>query len=576
MWRQILSLTILCFVSARLYAQSSDELDMILRLTGYDSPEQLDEYELERLWSYVEKPLRINAVSAATLHSSGMFSSYQSVSLIDYRTRHGDILSLGELSLVDGFSRDFVNRICPFITLAGGEAIEAGKSVKRISSDLAVRGGVKISDGTSAGQYSFRYGCEVEERLSFGFSMARTSSVNLELPDIFTGYLSWTPERIPLKIVVGDFNARFGQGLALWNGFSMNGLSKVSSFHKSATGISPSSSFTGSSAVTGFASEYMVSRFRISSLVMIPGIKTGDFTSFLPAVNIGWYGRNMSMSLTHYSRFDTTPFHIPDMKTSVDIALCIRGTDIFSELAFDWVNIVPAMLGGVSFPLKELFRMALHLRIYPSSFNPALSAAPRSGGKCSNEYGASFCCDFSSDSGQYMGTLSLDAACFPVVKGDDGYRAQLKILSDWELNFQSGFKVKLRASERIRTWGRNFRTDVRLDTEWKPGKFILSSRVNVVRCVGTGLLAYIEGGYKTENISVYLKQGYYNVSEWDDRIYSYERDAPGSFNVPAFYGQGLWTSLVMSWKFARWGKAYLRTAIKPGNAELKLQCVFSF
>ena len=100
--------------------------------------------------------------------------------------------------------------------------------------------------------------------------------------------------------------------------------------------------------------------------------------------------------------------------------------------------------------------------------------------------------------------------------------------------------------------------------------------MNVVRCVGTGLLAYIEGGYKTETISVYLKQGYYNVSEWDDRIYSYERDAPGSFNVPAFYGRGLWTSLVMSWKFARWGKAYLRTAIKPGNAELKLQCVFSF
>ena len=83
---------------------------------------------------------------------------------------------------------------------------------------------------------------------------------------------------------------------------------------------------------------------------------------------------------------------------------------------------------------------------------------------------------------------------------------------------------------------------------------------------------------------MYLKQGFFVVDKWDDRIYSYERDAPGNYNVPAFYGRGVWTSATASWKFARWGKLYVRAAFtsypfmkeeKPGKAELKLQCVIS-
>jgi hypothetical protein len=69
------------------------------------------------------------------------------------------------------------------------------------------------------------------------------------------------------------------------------------------------------------------------------------------------------------------------------------------------------------------------------------------------------------------------------------------------------------------------------------------------------------------------------VDEWEDRIYAYERDLPGSFNVPAFYGRGYWISLSGNWKFARWGRVYVKGSLmqypfmekkKPGRAELKL------
>jgi hypothetical protein len=67
------------------------------------------------------------------------------------------------------------------------------------------------------------------------------------------------------------------------------------------------------------------------------------------------------------------------------------------------------------------------------------------------------------------------------------------------------------------------------------------------------------------------------VDNWDDRIYVYERDAPGSFNVPAFYGRGLWTSVYLSWKYSRSGSLSLRGIYKkPGNAELKIQLGLRF
>ena len=87
----------------------------------------------------------------------------------------------------------------------------------------------------------------------------------------------------------------------------------------------------------------------------------------------------------------------------------------------------------------------------------------------------------------------------------------------------------------------------------------------------------MEIGYKHPLWYLYLRQGAFMVDDWDDRIYVYERDAPGNFNVPALYGRGFWTSMYLSWKFAGWGRLYLIGIYKkPGNAELKLQCALHF
>ena len=562
------------------FAQSEDDMDRILALTGYVDPEELDEYEVDRLVQYIEHPLKLNVASSSRLLSSGLLTPYQVASLIDYRTRHGDVLSYHELSSVDGFNEAFVSRLAPFVSLEDGTLGKGVPTADRIRNELILKGGAKLSNDGLIENHGLKYRCRMGDQVSIAVS------------DALSGHIEWEPSRHRYKIIVGDFNARFGQGLAMWNGMSMTGFSKPSAFFRSASGISSSWSFTGNSAHTGIAAECTFSRMRLSSFVSFPGfrVKGKDGYSVLPALNLGWYGRNMCVSMTHYLEMHpavtTTPAYVPDMKTSADVAMCLKGIDVFSEVAYDWVNATAAALAGTIVPLAEDLRMALHLRYYPYSFSSALSAAPRSVSKCSNEYGMSLCLDYDPQVERLSGSVSVDAAYLPVSKEEGGKSMQLKLMADGGLKLSDAFMLKFRLSERIRTWGQPYKTDIRSDLVWTSGFFTATCRLNVLKYVDYGFLGFLEGGYKGPKASVYLKQQFFFVDNWDDRIYSYERDAPGSFSVPAFYGRGTSTSLMSSWRFSKWGRMYLKAGMtaypfmpdekkKPGKAELKLQFVFS-
>lgn len=577
MWRKCFIAIVVSFLACDVAAQSSEELDAVMLLMGCRQAEDLDEYELERLCHFIEHPVRINSVSVAFLRSCGLFTPYQAASLIDYRLRHGDVMSLNELSSVDGFSRDVVKVLSPFISIAGGKVSE---SASNVSSDLAVKGGISISDVALAGGYGMKYRCEASGIGTASLSLSRASDGSWGVPDACTGHLAWNMKKVPVRILAGDYNARFGQGLALWNGFSMSGTGKSSSFLKSSSGLSSSWSFTGSNALTGVASEISVAKIRISALLALPGIKSkgSGGAGLLPALNLGWFGRNMTASFTHYAEFQrsSSGVYIPDMKTAADVAICMDGVDVFGEIAYDWANRTGAVLSGMVVPCGEEVRTGLHLRCYPPGFNPSYSAAVRSGSKCSNEYAVSLSSEYLQKSGFLSVGLSLDASYRPVPQSGTENNLQLKILNDFTIVFSDSFRMKFRLSERLRTWGQKSRTDVRTDLQLNWSRFVLCTRINLLRCKETGLLGYVEGGYKTETLSAYLRAGIYRIDNWDDRIYVYERDAPGNFTVPAMYGRGTWLSFSAAWKYARWGRLYLRATKKPGKAELKLQSVFSF
>lgn len=610
--RRLINIVILLFASCRAVAQTEVDIAPILEFLGVEELESVDENEVERLMEYLSSPLSINVAGEMRLRESGLMSQYQIASLRDYIVNHGPVLSFLELSSLDGFSKDFVGRLAPFVSLKSpsGNCIDLDDS-RKVRNEVSLRSFAKPSlseESYSVLSYGGRYRINSGNFFEAAFSFLKGYQSEGVLPDTYAGGFRLNSQKYALKLIAGDFNARFGQGLALWNGMSMSALSSPSSFAKRPSGLSLSSSFTGSSALTGMGMEIQFGKLILNMMAAVPGLKSVNKSamSLLPAANVVWLTSNGQYGVTHYLEFANlfSPLmtRIPDMKTSFDMTCCFRGIDVFAEAAYDWVNGTLASVGGTVIPIGESLRMAFMLRYYPQYYNPSRSGAARSTTRCSNEHAMTL--GMESSVGQYIrlngsggqsasvrrhvAGFSLDASFFPVAKAS-GFRhsAQLKLQSSWQYTLSSSLQLKLRITERIRSWGLPFRTDFRTDLKWFSSIFNATFRINLLRSDGLGIMSYAECGAKGRNTAAYLRAGVFHVDDWDDRIYVYERDGPGCFNVPALYGRGFWISLSSSLKTMRFGRIYFRASLtsypfmetekrKPGKAELKLQYVLRF
>ena len=558
MEKWILAIAIWCGGSLLSYAQH--DIEAILRLTGADGVEELDADEIERLADLMERPVRINQASSSVLTSSGLFGHYRVASLLDYIQGHGDVLSLTELAAVDGFGEDFVRLLAPFISLDGG-SLQQKPSWSDVKNDLAVKGAFRHK---AQSQVDWNYGVKYKVQAG-GLSASAAASQSYDwtsaTPENFSGSIAYDFTKIRTKVVAGDFHARFGQGVTLWSGAFMTSLNAPSAFMKKPSGITGTCSFTGSSALTGIASETALGRLRVAALVAFPGLKDHRrVTDVLPSGNLTW--------LTRYGHIGAT---YALGKISSDAAFCIRGVNMFCEAAYDLASHDPAVLCGTEFNPTEKLRLAALLRYFQNDI-----------------HGAAFSGEFKSSGLESTGTFSIDAICYPNGKGrEESYSNQVKMLFDWELPFAERFRLKVRLLERLRSWGYHFRTDLRADLSYESGPFYTAVRVNGLHCAGLAFVGYAEQGLRTQKGSLYLRQGVFFVDDWEDRIYVYERDAPGAFNVPAMYGRGWMTSFVLAARMTRSVKCYARVSHmsysfmpeekrKPGKTELKLQFVFRF
>ena len=539
----ILFFLLCCSVVLR--GQNLSRTDAILSYLGVDDPQELDSNEVERLEHIMDAPLEVNLLSESELRASGIFSPYQVAVISDYIKRHGQILSLTELSLLDGLGEEFVRKISPFISLKPHEAGSRG-----LRQDLAIRGSVRWQEEYD-GSYGAKYRLESDGKLTAVLAASRPVGAKSWSPSSYSGSVGFKFRRVPLRVVAGDFNARYGQGLVLWSNSFLNTMTTPDNFMKKPTGITQPFSFTGANSLHGMAATIDIAKVQVSAIAAFEGMK------ITPAVNVSWFGRYGQASVTSTMS-----------RSGVDAAFCLRGVNLFGEMAYDWLEKTPSVLLGTRFRTGERVDMATQARAF-----------------LKDQYGASAAALYSlGQRGQVA--LSMDAMYYSVSKDkEDTFSVQLKSQLSCDLTINSSWKVKFRLSERFRTWGLPFRTDVRADVVYSCNPLVLTLRMNALNCDGTGYLSYLEGGYVADRLTLYLRQGIFHIDDWDDRIYVYERDAPGSFTSPAMYGRGLWTAMTASAKLTRSLKLYARASFigypfmekkKLGKAELKLQLQYRF
>ena len=541
-------------------AQGTEE-ELIARAAGVTDVEELDAAVYERFADLLSRPVNVNAPESV-LVASGLFSPFQIASIGDYRAGSGDILSATELSLLDGFSAEKVARLRPFLRFDG-----------RLGSPATGVHGDMVGQGKWAGASAWKAKARVTVGERFGAAWSPSGSRYLQL----TGG-RW-------QLLAGDFRAKFGQGLVLWSGFSVAGVSTPSALARTSSGISPTWSWTDGNALRGVAGSVRFGRLRTAVFVNVRDVlQTGANATLLL--------RRGQMGATVLRR-EKSETKDGQLLVSADGFYGLGRAEVFGEMALDVLPRAMAAVGGVRFPAGERVRWAVAGRYYPTDFSSALGGSLRSSTKVANETGLSFSGEYGSErrrtlrgvtgfgnSVQALRLLLTADLCRAV----EGEKRQLKAVGRMDWQISDAWSLQLQVSERLRR-GYNTpdnRTELRTDLRWSNGRLSATTRLHAVACEKASLLLYQEGGYKNAKTSLYMRGTLFFADSWQDRIYAYERDAPGSFSVPAFYGRG-WKLSLMAGRKVRFRsvrlQGYLKASLlaypwtpdKSAKTELKAQ-----
>jgi len=200
-----------------------------------------------------ENPINVNSADSHELLSLMFLDKFRIQSLIDYRTKNGEILSIYELALIPGFDKRIAGMMEPFIrfgdkrethfkskghheiVLQGNRVLEKQKGYNEPRS----------FDG-SPDKISLRYRYSSSKLLT-GYTADKDpgetffKSPNEKGFDFNSGYVQISPNKNN-TIFMGDYVVHFGQGLVAWQGFSLGASSQPMSMAKFNQGIKSYSS----------------------------------------------------------------------------------------------------------------------------------------------------------------------------------------------------------------------------------------------------------------------------------------------------------------------------------------------
>ena len=501
---------------------------LVLAVSGASAMEDLDESQMEMYQHLESNPVDINIASRSALLSCGLFTQYQAVSLIEYRSQWGDILSLGELAAVNGFSESFVRAVAPYVSLRSRAPAGRSSAAMERQGAASARAWAKGDDGAGALSYAGKVKYGVGSVLSAGVAFKRDYGPGLSLPDLFNWSAAWYGRRVPFTLILGDFNARLGQGMLEWSGFSLSGVSSISAFYKRPSGFSPSFSYTRT-GLRGAAGQLELGQFTLSAALALPARKGRAGTAL---AGLAWYGLRAQAGLNAMRSAHGS------YGLSADFRLNAGKTDFFGEAAWDTDSGQARGLLGAVVNFEYDVKLAGRAYRQPDKAAAALGF-------------------------QYLQNFASVEA---IMKKGVG---TVKYLISGPLTISDSISATLRLKGRLEK-DKGAYNAFRATVDWASDKWKLRLLTDLGKGDAFAGLAYLEPGYVTEKFSAYLRATLFTVTNWDERIYIYERDAPGNFNMKAYYGRGWAASAVAGWKIKK-QRVHLRASLTDSTRGTRLE-----
>lgn len=305
---------------------------------------------------------------------------------------------------------------------------------------------------------------------------------------------SWQSPR--WRIVAGSFNARFGQGLSRWSGFRITTLTSVEGFALSPTGISESLSY-GSTHLDGLAADFDAGPMTLSAYISPD--EFGADATFRTKTGTYSIGAHSGAPLSLSAR---STFGIFTLFGELTPGGAVAGS--FLNLAYDR-------------------RLALRLVATPKNREAA--------------------------AGVTLG--SFESVAFATYNPSKG-TSQHRITTSWKPLFIKGdvqIKPELRSVAKYKPADAHpWRAEIRGSVETSLRGWMLKVRGDAAASENVSWLFYAEAGRNGGQLRAFVRAGAFRIDSWADRIYVYERDVTGMFNVPAYYGRGWNLSCTAAWR----------------------------
>ncbi len=617
MWREIVGLeraliaiaiALAIFFCLALHCAAQPQLphqivSIIEDMASSDGEEAALELQL-RYEEMLAFPLEINMLTRRQMEECGLLTPFQIESILDYRKEYGDILSLSELSLVDGFGPETIELVRHFFRFSSLQAIASPYVEESFSHRFSAKVRKKMkSEGVS---FTSKYKIEYGRRISAGLTLDSDAGEKLTSyyhPDFTSLHLAWSPREIPIdkkkirfrKVVIGDYVARFGQGLALWKAFPVSFFGTPSSLSKRGSAITPYTSTDESNFLRGagvtfgskdmecslFASYNGVDARIVGDSCYTSIITNGlhitdaeratrnsmheylfgshfsyDFNRLQLGVTALCYGYDKcnARRIREYNRYQMYDGIWGNL--ALDLYSSWRSFRFFAEVAID-LRPAAALLCGLSWNPDYSLEMALMLRAYDKGYTATHAAAYSTLSGCYNQYGATASIKYIPSRG-WMMHLSAEYSAYPWsryridgpswdsrarfdIMRESRNGSQLQLRLDWRHKSESGTTLKGR-----------LHTKAALSQCWS-----LSARIEGGM---KGFATYGELGFRSTDRrwDICARGTYYNTEDWKSRVYIYERGVPQSFSVENYYGKGWSWYFLMRWSPAKFADLWFK------------------
>lgn len=230
---------------------------------------------VERLATLLDNPMNLNDTASVDWNDFPFLSDFQREVLRAYIEQNGEMLSLAELHLLNGFDSLTIRRMAPFVTVAP-VAHQERQSLRQLLAhghgNLRVGGKMSwplsrayeedIYAGSPLRLY-FRYRFHCADKIVFQLSADKDPGEpflhHTPLPgfDYYGFYLMLNNMGIVKRAIVGKYHLQFGQGATLWSGFAP-WMSGNMALRRYGQGIRPASAFCEYGYLQGAAATLQV------------------------------------------------------------------------------------------------------------------------------------------------------------------------------------------------------------------------------------------------------------------------------------------------------------------------------